>query len=252
MVDPSRISMSAATVVHNTQRTCERLTAAAAAAGRDPRSVRLLLATKTQTAEAVRTAVEAARACGIEPLVGENRVQELVAKAAAFADLGVSVHLIGSLQSNKVTHALRALRTPGITGLCVETVDSIVTAQQLVRRWECETPLPIMIQVNVSGESTKSGVPPEDALKLATEIGKMPSLHLTGLMTIGARSPLDDTVSAGFRRLQTLRDELRDSGQPGTAGIKHLSMGMSRDLELAVAAGASVVRVGTAAFGERP
>ena len=217
-----------------------RVDEAARAAGRDPVEVRVLLASKTMPIAVVRAAV---RAGGT--LLGENRVQELVDKAPQLVDLAPALHVIGPLQSNKVPAALR-------WATCVQTVDGVRLARRLSDR--CTTTdrdLEVMVQVNVSGEDTKSGVAPGEALALALEVAALPRLRLTGLMTIGARSDDEDVVRAGFRRLRELRDEVLGSGAPGTAGVTGLSMGMSGDLVPAVAEGATIVRIGSAVFGER-
>lgn len=228
-----------------------RLRDAEVAAGREPGSVRLLLATKTVPAELVRAAVEAdsadVRAAGVGApvLLGENRVQELVAKAPVLADLAAELHLIGPLQSNKVNHALR-------WATCVESVDSLELARRLAERCVAsDRELDVLVQVNVSGEPTKRGAPPEEALGLATAVAALPALRLRGLMTIGANSTDPTLVRAGYARLRSLRDDVVASGAPGTADATGLSMGMSGDLELAVAEGATTVRVGTAVFGSR-
>ncbi len=210
---------------------------AARAAGRDPADVRLLLATKTLPADVVRAAVLAGA-----DLIGENRVQELLEHAPSVADLRPTVHLIGHLQSNKVNAAL-----PWVA--CVETVDSAELATRLARR--CATvgaDLDVMVQVNVSGEPTKSGVAPDDAARLAEHVAALPRLRLVGFMTVGANSPDAAAVRRGYARLRLLRD---DAIAHGLNDAVELSMGMSRDLELAVAEGATIVRVGTAVFGPR-
>lgn len=219
----------------------QRVDVAARLAGRDPGAVRLLLASKTVPVEVVRAAVLAGA-----DLLGENRVQELVAKAPGLTDLFPELHVIGPLQSNKVNAALE-------WATCVQTVDSVRLAQRLSAR--CVTvdrDLDLMIQVNVSGEPTKSGVPPEDAVALAVEVAALDRLRLVGFMTIGARSDDDDAVvRGGFRRLREIRDDVVACGRPGTDGALGLSMGMSGDLEPAVAEGATIVRVGSAVFGAR-
>lgn len=233
-----------------------RVDAAARAAGRDPGEVRVLLATKTQDAETVlagvRAAADLAAAAGDDRpvLVGENRVQELVAKAPALADLvaagRVETHLIGHLQKNKVNQVLA-------TATAVDSVDSLALARALSTRCERDgRTLDVLVQVNVSGEESKSGVAPEDAAGLAVDVAALPGLRLTGFMTIGARSDDEVLVRAGFARLRAVRDDVVASGAPGTADARELSMGMTGDLELAVAEGATVVRVGTAVFGARP
>ncbi len=224
-----------------------RVAAAEDAAGRAPGSVRLLLATKTQPATAIRAAVAADRGAQPRPvLLGENRVQELTAKGPDLADLGAELHLIGPLQSNKVNQALRWVT-------CVQSVDSLALAERLSRRClDTGRELDVLVQVNVSGERTKHGVPPDAAVGLARQVATLDRLHLRGLMTVGANSPDPDRVRAGYRLLRVLRDELLASGAPGTTDAVELSMGMSGDLELAIAEGATLVRVGTAVFGARP
>ncbi|GAB4083411.1 YggS family pyridoxal phosphate-dependent enzyme [Myceligenerans cantabricum] len=228
-----------------------RIDDAARAAGRDPGEVRLLVATKTQDAEAVSAAVEA----GVD-LIGENRVQELVAKAPALADRvaagTLDVHMIGHLQRNKINQVLA-------TATGVETVDGLALARALSARSVRDgLTLDVMVQVNVSGEETKSGAAPGDAVALARDVAALPGLRLTGCMTIGARlttggEPADDTtVRTGFARLRAIRDEVLASGAPGTSTARELSMGMTSDLDLAIAEGATIVRVGTAVFGRRP
>ena len=218
-----------------------RVDAAAQAAGRGPDDIRILLATKTMPLEVVRSAVLAGAR-----LLGENRVQELEAKAPGLADLGPELHVIGHLQSNKAAAALR-------WASCVQSVDSVALAERLSRRCVAVgRTLDVMVQVNVSGEPTKSGIDPAGARTLAVAVAAMPALTLTGFMTIGARSTDRAVVRAGFAALRWVRDDVMTSGAPGTASARELSMGMSGDLEDAVAEGATVVRLGTAVFGERP
>lgn len=222
-----------------------RVAQAAVSAGRDPGDVRLLLAAKTQPVERVREALEAdARARAEDPaltavLVGENRVQELVAKGPSLAGRA-PLHLIGPLQSNKVNAALR-------WASCIESVESLDLAEKLSAR--ATGSLDVYVQVNVSGEESKHGVAPADAVALAVAVAALPRLRVAGLMTVGARSEDADVVRAGYALLRSLRDEIVAAG---TQTATELSMGMSGDLELAVAEGATLVRVGSAVFGARP
>lgn len=230
-----------------------RIAAAEAAAGREPGSVRLLLATKTLDVATVREAVLADAAATATTaghahrvLLGENRVQELVAKAPELVDLAPELHVIGPLQSNKVNAALR-------WATCVQSVDSPALAERLARRCaDTDRVLDVLVQVNVSGEPTKHGVAPGDALDLVRAVAGLDRLRLRGFMTVGANSPDEREVRAGYAVLRDLRDKVLHSGEHGTDGAVELSMGMSRDLEVAVAEGATVVRVGTAVFGARP
>ncbi len=218
-----------------------RIEAAAGVVGRHPDEIDLLLAVKTQSVDAVRAAIGAGAT-----LLGHNRAQELVAVEPALADLPHSTHFIGRLQSNKVTKVV-----PLVT--CVQTVDERTTAERLDRvAGTADRVLDVFVQVNTSGESTKSGVRPDYAVELAEIVGAQPHLHLRGFMTIGANHPDTEVVRASYERLALLRDEVLGSGAPGTGDARELSMGMSRDLEIAIAAGATMVRLGTAVFGPRP
>jgi pyridoxal phosphate enzyme, YggS family len=214
------------------------------AAGRGAEEVRILLASKTQPAERVRTVLEAARSLGLPVLLGENRVQELVAKGPALADLEPEWHLIGPLQSNKVNHALAWARA-------VESVASLELAERIARRLAPGRGLDLFVQVNVSGEPTKSGVAPQEAVDLALAVAALEGPRLRGFMTIGAHTQDMAVVRAGFARLREVRDAVVASGAPGTGQAVELSMGMSGDLEAAVAEGATIVRLGTAVFGPR-
>lgn len=212
----------------------ERIAAAAARADRDPAGVTLLLATKTMPAEVILAALRSG-----STLIGENRVQEITEKAEALAAVPHTTHLIGHLQRNKVGAVL-----PFID--CLQSLDSADLAARFERRLAEHEPdrvLQVMVQVNVSGESTKSGVAPEDAAALVAAVREFPHLQLTGLMTIGLNSPDETAVRRGCATLRRLRDELVPGGE--------LSMGMSGDLEPAIAEGATIVRVGSAVFGRR-
>lgn len=225
----------------------ERIDRAAILAGRRPEDVSLLLATKTQPPEIVRTAVLAHRTLdnGRRLLLGENRVQELVAKGPALEDLRVPYHLIGPLQSNKVNAALRWADA-------IDSVASLDLAARLATRRALRfDDLDVMVQVNVSGEGTKHGVSPGYAAELAVEVAATDGLRLVGFQTIGALDDDPGVVQAGFATLRGVRDEVLDSGAPGTETATALSMGMSADLELAVAEGATMVRIGSAVFGAR-
>jgi pyridoxal phosphate enzyme (YggS family) len=218
-----------------------RLDAAAAAAGRDPREVRLLLAVKGQDVATIRAALAAGAR-----LLGHNRAQELTATAPALATLPHEVHFIGHLQSNKVGAVL-----PWVT--CVESVDGLALARRLDRAAAAAArTLDVLVQVNTSGEATKYGIAPAAAPDLAAAVGELAHLRLCGFMTIGALSPDRGVVRRSFTDLAAVREVVRASGAPGTGGARELSMGMSGDLEDAVAAGSTIVRVGSAVFGPRP
>jgi hypothetical protein len=221
-----------------------RVRAAEAASGRAGAGTRVLVATKTQDADAMRALCQAGAR-----IVGENRVQELVAKAPIAREAGVEIHLIGPLQRNKARDAVAWAD-------CVETVDSLALAERLSALCgESERNLAVMIQVNVSGEESKSGVAPAEALGLAAAVAGLARLEVCGFMTVGLNSRDESAVRGGYARLREIRNEAlarAESGaSPGLANAWELSMGMSSDLEWAIAEGATIVRVGTAVMGQR-
>jgi len=215
----------------------ERIARAARAAGRDPREVRLLAVSKTFAPEAVR----AVHALG-QRAFGENYVQEAIAKIDATADLAdLEWHLIGPLQGNKARLAAQRFAW-------IETVDRLPIAQRLAAaRPDALAPLNVCVQVNISGEASKSGVSPADAQELARSVAQLPRLRLRGLMGIAEPAADSARLRAQFRCLRECFDACRAAGLP----LDTLSMGMSADLEAAIAEGATVVRVGTAIFGAR-
>jgi len=214
-----------------------RIAAASARCGRDPHTVELLAVSKMQPAALVREAHAAGQAA-----FGENRVQELAAKARELADLDLAWHLIGSLQTNKV----RALLD--VRGLAlVHSVDRHGLADALQTALASTArELPVLLQVNATGEEQKHGVDPRDAEALARHVvGACPALRLHGVMAMG---PLAGDPAPVFAAVASLRAELRDR-----LGLELpvLSLGMTGDLEAAIAAGSTLVRIGTAVFGER-
>ncbi len=214
-----------------------RIDAATRAAGRAPGSVRLLAVSKTFPPEAIR----AGYALG-QRAFGENYVQEAIAKMDALPDLGdVEWHLIGPLQGNKTKAAAERFDW-------VETIDRPRTAERLsASRPAALPPLNVLVQVNISGEATKSGVAPDDALALSRHVAALPRLAFRGLMGIAEPTPIVATRRAQYRILTALAEQCRAAG----LRVDTLSMGMSADLEDAIAEGATLVRVGTALFGER-
>lgn len=220
----------------NLSRIHEQIRAAAEAAGRDPREVRLMLATKTQTPETVREAFAAG-----EHFYGENRVQELVPKVDVLRDLDITWHFIGHLQTNKVRDVVGRVS-------CIQSIDRVSLADEVqsvcVKR---ETTVDVMIEVNTSGEVSKHGVTPTDVWTLIEHVHTCTALRITGFMTIGALSDDEATVRACFATLRQIRDVYDSKYDTRT----ELSMGMSSDLAWAIAEGSTIVRVGTAAFGER-
>lgn len=224
----------------------QRIDEATRKAGRLDR-VCVQLAVKTRSAHECAAAAQALIDLGLPPLLGHNRVQEAVSTSDAIhAVEGARVHLIGPLQSNKVTHALRS-----VDG--IDSLHRIDLVQRLARRLSAEevrTPFPVLIQVNVSGEESKSGVLPEAAPALVDEVLSHPELHFSGFMTIGAHRTEEAYVRKGYAHLRLLRE--RTAERIGVAEeALTLSMGMSGDLEWAIAEGATLVRAGTAVFGPR-
>ena len=219
------------------QATRQRIADAARAAGRNPDAVRLVAVSKTFSATAVRD-VHGLGQCAF----GENYVQEALDKRAALADLpGVIWHLIGPLQANKARVAAEAFDW-------VETIDRPRIAGRLSSaRSSFVPPLNVLVQVNVSGEATKHGVAPEAAVELARYVATLPNLRLRGIM--GIPEPTDDLtrLRSQFRALRGCYDACRDEGM----ALDTLSMGMSDDLEVAIAEGSTEVRIGRAIFGER-
>ena len=214
---------------------------AAVEAGREPSGVRLLLATKTQPAERIQTVLRAGYT-----LLGENRVQEVVAKADELAAFPHEMHFIGHLQANKINQLLEHID-------CLQTLDTADLARRLNSRLESrDRQLAVMIQVNVSGEQSKSGVTPDLALDLLADVARFPRLTVRGFMTIGLNSPDISAVRAGYRKLAELRDAAIAQRVPGAQNATELSMGMSGDFAVAIAEGATIVRLGSAVFGERP
>lgn len=218
----------------------ERIAAAARAAGRDPAHVRLLPVTKTVAPARIRAAFEAGCTA-----FGENKVQEAREKAEALSDLAIDWSIIGHLQTNKARYVARFAAE-------LQSLDRIKLAEALDRRLQIEgRALDVLVQVNTSGEASKYGLPPERTGTFLRELQVFNALRVRGLMTLAVFSNDTKRVRKCFTRLRTLRDQLRQDA-PATVTLDELSMGMSGDFELAVAEGATIVRVGQAIFGPRP
>ena len=259
-------------IAGNVHAVLDRVAAAEESAGRKAGSVRLLAATKTRDVGEIMAAIDA----GIR-MIGENRPQEVQVKAPGLLRLAaergfvlgtggdgqngqndgdatnatngangtIPFHLIGQLQSNKIGKILPFVDT-------IESVDSIELAEKIARRAVTRgITVGVLLEVNESGEASKSGCPASHAIDLAQRIGNMGGLELQGLMTIGAHVSDEATIRAGFAHLRKTRDQILASGAPGTEHCTKLSMGMTGDMDLAIAEGATIVRVGTGIFGER-
>lgn len=217
----------------------DRIAGATEAAGRDPGSVRLLLATKTVSPDRIRVAIEAGA-----DLVGENRVQEVKPKYEALSDLEYERHFIGHLQSNKVNALV-----PYVS--CIQSLDRLSLADRLQARLEREGETrEVLLQVNTSGEESKFGIEPGEAVEFAREVVRRDALEIRGLMTIGLFSEDPEVTRPSLALLRTTADGIREAGIDGVV-MRELSMGMSGDLEVAIEEGATIVRVGSAVFGER-
>lgn len=214
-----------------------RITTACARAGRDPSSVTLLAVSKGQPPEQVRSAAD----LGLR-LFGENKVQEGKLKVGQ-CPASLRWHMIGHLQSNKCRDAVAFFAM-------VEGVDSLALAEDL-NRWaeRAGKTLPILLEVNIAGESSKFGLRPESVREVMLAANALSRLELHGFMTIAPWSPDPERARPVFRRLREIQQECEQAlGAP----LPVLSMGMSGDLEVAIEEGATLVRVGTALFGERP
>lgn len=225
-------------IAENIAEVKKRIAHAALEAGRAPDSVRLVAVSKTQPAAAIAEAFKSGQV-----VFGENYVQELVAKAAELPP-GISWHFIGHLQSNKVRQ---------IAGLVdmIHSVDRLSLAQEIDRQWghagkSCD----ILIQVNISCEPTKSGTTTEDLLGLVREVAELPNVRIKGLMTMPPFFDDPEAARPYFAALRVLAREVDKEEIPGVE-MHELSMGMSGDFEAAIFEGATLVRVGSALFGER-
>jgi PLP dependent protein len=225
------------TMIHDRlQMVQQRMHEACARYDRDPSSVRLLAVSKTHGADAVEAAYQVGQTA-----FGENYVQEAVEKITALRHLPLQWHCIGPIQSNKTRLVAEHFDW-------MHTVDRLKIAQRLSEQRPVSlAPLQVCIQVNVDGGPTKSGVPPADALALAQAVAQLPNLTLRGLMCIPEPAPEFEAACALFIRARDLFYSLNVEG----LGLDTLSMGMSADLEAAIASGSTMVRVGSAIFGER-
>ena len=232
------------TIANNLQQVLAAIARACAAAGRDPAGVRLLAVSKTFGADAVLQAVAAGQRD-----FGENYVQEgvdkIAAVRAALPDVVLQWNCIGPLQSNKTRPVAEHIDW-------VHTVDRLKIAERLSAQRPANLPsLQVCIQVNIDGGPTKSGVAPADALALARDVAKLPRLALRGLMAIPDHAPQFEAQLAVHTRARRLFDEIAALREPGLEAFDTLSLGMTADLEAAIRAGSTMVRVGTGIFGGR-
>ena len=227
-------------IVENIVRVRERIDAACKRAGRAAEDVRLIAVSKTVPADRIRQAFDA----GLRDF-GENRIQEAKAKRPALADLAVTWHLVGHLQTNKAAAARELFDW-------VHSVDSLRLGQKLASCGAAgDKRLPVLLEVNLGGEATKTGASEREVLEIAGQVGQLPSLEVCGLMTLPPFTEDPEGARPYFRRLREFAREIEARQFPGVA-MRELSMGMSHDFEVAIEEGATVVRVGTAIFGARP
>ena len=217
----------------------DRINAAAISSGRDPKTVKLVTVSKTVPVDRVRTAIKA----GVKVL-GENYVQEAREKIEGLSEEEVSWHFIGHLQSNKAKYAVKLFDL-------IHSVDNLKLARELNKRAGALGKVQqILIQVNISGEVTKSGIEAEQALNLVREISALENLAICGLMTMPPYFNAPDKVRPYFKALRSLQALIRQEAIPNV-DMTELSMGMTGDFEAAIEEGATLVRIGTAIFGQR-
>lgn len=227
-------------IIENIAQIRNRIKEATLRAGRKPEEVKLLLATKTVSAENIKIALQAG-----ESLIGENRAQEIKSKYADLLDISHQKHFIGYLQTNKIKDLLLYDVT------CIQSIDRLRLAKKLQARLEFEKKeIDVFIQVNTSHEESKFGVAPDRAIELVKQVSELPNIHIKGLMTIGLFSAEEEKVRACFKKLKELQVQIAQLNIPRVA-MNELSMGMSHDLEFAIEEGSTMVRVGTAIFGKR-
>ena len=221
------------------QSVMDRIKKAAVSSGRNPETVRLVAVSKTIPSETVRKAIDA----GAE-ILGENYIQEARTKFNDLSSYPVSWHFIGHLQTNKAKYAVRIFDL-------IHSVDSFKLALELDKQAKKTGKIQhVLIQVNISDESSKSGISLQDTLKLVKEISVLNNLAIKGLMTMPPFFNAPEKVRPFFKNLRSLRDQISKEDIDNVA-MDELSMGMTGDFEVAIEEGATLVRIGTAIFGER-
>jgi len=219
----------------------ERINKACQRIGRNPDEVKLLLATKTVPADRIKIALKAGQI-----LIAENKVQELKEKYEALKEIPHTNHFIGHLQTNKIKDLLKCNVS------CVQSLDRLDLAEKLHQRLQFENKtMEVLIQVNTSCEESKFGTDPDNAIELVKQVAQLETLRIKGLMTIGLFSAEAEKVRKCFRLLKDIQQQIITL-QISNVEMKELSMGMSGDLETAIEEGATIIRVGTAIFGQRP
>jgi PLP dependent protein len=223
-------------IVQNIATIHKRINTACTKYNRESHDVKLLLATKTVSADKILLALQTG-----ETLIAENKVQELKEKFNPLKEMAHQTHFIGHLQTNKIKEVIKYAQ-------CIQSVDRIELAESLQKRLEFENKtIDVFLQVNTSYEQSKFGIAPEKALDFGMQVKQYDRLNIKGLMTIGLFSAETEKVRNCFRLLKNLQQQMLNKNIP----VQELSMGMSSDLETAIEEGATIVRVGTAIFGKR-
>lgn len=225
-------------ILKNLEVVLERIERAAERAGKKPEEVSLVAVTKEASEEEVRAVLES----GLVNKVGENRVQNLLNRIQIFAEYGAEIHLIGRLQTNKVKKII------GVVDL-IHSLDRLELLEEISKRsLQCQVVTDVLIEVNASGEETKTGVKPEEVLAFAEKVVNTPGVRLRGLMMMAPFIPAEE-CRPFFRKTAEVFDKLKSN--INLPEINLLSMGMSNDFEVAIEEGANLVRIGSAIFKEK-
>jgi pyridoxal phosphate enzyme (YggS family) len=217
-------------IIKTIRKTCQRV-------GRSPSEVQVMGVAKGQPVSRIEEAFQ----CGIK-LIGENKTQEAETHQAALGDLDIKWHFIGKLQKNKINRILKGFDF-------IQSVDGVKSLEHIHKR--VSEGIEVFIEINIGEEKNKSGFTIDGLKKALNYISQLDRVKITGLMSIPPASSDPEESRPYFRMLRDLKDEINDMNLPNFA-IKHLSMGMSNDYEVAVEEGATIVRIGTALFGRRP
>lgn len=230
---PENILQNIAIIQERINKSCQKT-------GRNPQDIQLLLATKTVSAERIKIALKAGH-----NLIAENKVQELKEKHNILNEIPHTNHFIGHLQSNKIKDLLKHDVS------CIQSLDRLNLAEKLHQRLQFENKtMEVLVQVNTSNEESKFGVSPDQAIELVKKVAQLDTLKIKGLMTIGLFSAETEKVRQCFRLLRDIQQQIIALNIPHV-DMKELSMGMSGDLETAIVEGATIIRIGTAIFGQR-
>ncbi|OWP83075.1 YggS family pyridoxal phosphate enzyme [Flavobacterium davisii] len=227
-------------IIQNIKIIEERINNACKKSNRNPNEIKLLLATKTVSAERIKIALNNGN-----KLIAENKVQELKEKYELLKEIPHKNHFIGHLQTNKIKEILK------YDVSCIQSLDRLDLAEKLHQRLQFENKtIEVLIQINTSNENSKFGIAPDEVFHFIQKIAQFSTLKIKGLMTIGLFSNEKDKIRECFRLLKNIQEKIIALDIPNVE-MQELSMGMSGDLEIAIAEGATIIRVGTAIFGQR-